>query len=271
MRIVLALAALALAGCAALGPVHSDPEDLDRFEALATDPRVRHAPGAQRYAERVAELLPAAIAQVEAAHHLPFAAPVMVHVCGTQACFARHLPPGSQLSAAVIYENRVLLGPRLFERESHRLYPILVHELSHLHFGQRLGHYTMAIPVWFHEGLAALAAEGGGADLVTDAEARTAVAAGRHFLPEAEHDAARRQYAGHWGLATSLFYRQSMLFLDHLRSAAAEKFRELLLRLQQRSPFDDAFRAAFGAGALELARAFFDAWRRGSGGSAASP
>lgn len=275
MRVpIFAAAVLLLAGCAALQPAREADGDLERFASLAADPRVRYGPGAEQYAARVAQLLPAAIAQVEQVHLLPFAAPVLVHVCGTEQCFARHLPPGSRFSAAVIYDNRLLLAPRLFERESNRLYPILVHELSHLHLGQRLGHYSMALPVWFHEGLASLVAAGGGADLASDAEVRAAITAGRHFLPDEEHDETSRKYAGHWGLAVSLFYRQSMLFLEHLRARARERFGALLLALQERVPFDEAFRTAFGAGALELAQEFFGRLRceqADCGGSAASP
>ncbi|HXF66731.1 MAG TPA: hypothetical protein VNK67_08560 [Burkholderiales bacterium] len=275
MRVqIFAAAVLLLAGCAALEPARETDGDLERFEPLAADPRVRYGPGAAEYAGRVAQLLPAAIAQVEDAHLLPFAGPVLVHVCGTEACFARHVPRTPRFTAAVIYDNRLLLAPRLFEREPHRLYPILVHELSHLHLGQRLGHYSMALPVWFHEGLASLVAAGGGADLASDAEARAALTAGRHFLPDEVHDETRRKYAGHWGLPVSLFYRQSMLFLDHLRARSEERFGALLLALQQRARFDDAFTAVFGASALELAREFFGRLRCGQadcGDSAASP
>jgi len=250
--------AIALAGCAAVEPRRDAAPGLAHFETLATDSRVRYEPGAAAYAQRVADLLPAAIAQTEAAHYLPFAAPVVVHVCGTAECFTRALPGGGGYTAAVLFENRLLLAPRLFDREPARLYPILVHELSHLHLGQRLGHYTMTIPVWFHEGLASLAAESGGADLVTEAAALEAIAAGAHFLPDAAHDVTRRRYADHWQLRLSMLYRQSMMLLEALRAANEAHFRTLLVSLQEQVAFDDAMQAAYGAGALELAQQYFD-------------
>jgi hypothetical protein len=274
-RMIAALAVLLLAGCAAVQPRGDAPVGgLERFETLATDDRVRYEPGAQPYAERVAELLSAAVAQVEAGHYRPFAGPVIVHVCGSAACFERELSAGTRFTAAVLYDNRVLLAPRLFDREPSRLYPILVHELSHLHLGQRLGHYTMRIPVWFHEGLASLVASGGGADLVDEEEARRAIAAGEHFLPDATHDETRRKYADHWRLRIGMLYRQSMMFLAHLRAAGEERFRDLLEDLQQRASFDGAFSAAFGAGALELAQRFLGGLgcpRPACGAPAASP
>ena len=255
-RLVIALALLVLAGCATVGP-GVPPAARNQYEALLTDERVRYEPGAEGYAERVAELLPAAMAQVESGHYRPWSAPVTVHVCGTDQCFERELPGGSRFTAAVIYENRLVLARRLFDREATRLYPILVHELSHLHLGQQLGHYTMRIPVWFHEGIASLVAASGGADLVSEEDARQSIAAGEHFLPDAAHDVTRRKYAEHWRLRISMLYRQSMMFLAHLKAAGEERFRGLLESLQEQVPFDDAFSAAFGAGALELAQRYF--------------
>jgi len=249
------------AGCAVVQPHRDAVHALSQFEPLAADERVRYEPGAREYAERVAGLLPAAIAQVEAGHYRPFASPPAVYVCGSEACFERHLSGAARYTAAVIYDNRLLLAPRLFGREPERLYPILVHELSHLHLGQRLGHYTMRLPVWFHEGLASLVALGGGADLASEENARRAIAAGEHFLPDAEHDDAGRKNAGHWGLKIAMFYRQGMLFLAHLKARGEDRFQELLLALQERAGFDDVFNAVFGTGALELAREYFGSLR----------
>jgi hypothetical protein len=258
MRRALTIAALLfLAGCAGVPAYRDAAVDLVDFKAFASDERVRYEPGAQDYAERVAALLEAAVTQVEAAHYRPFPRPVIVYICGTNACFEQKVPGAVRYTAAVIYDNRLLLAPRLFDREPERLYPILVHELSHLHLGQQLGHYTLRIPVWFHEGLASLVAASGGADLITEEEARNAIAAGNHFLPEAAHDETRRAYAGQWRLKIPMFYRQSMMFLSYLKAQSEEHFRQLIDALQNRASFDQAFAAAFGAGALELAQRYF--------------
>lgn len=256
-RLLLPAALLLLAGCAAL-PGHPDAgEKLARFQALEADPRVRHEPGAETYAARVGPLLPEAVARVEAAHGLPFAAAPTVYVCGSDACFRDVVPEPSNLTAAVAYDNRLLLHPRLFDREPERLAPVLAHELSHLHLGQRIGHYSPAVPVWFHEGLAAHAAGGGGADLITEEQAREAIRAGRHFRPGERHDAGERRDAAHWDLDMSLFYRQSQMLVEHLRARSEAAFRRLLLAIQRQSGFDAAFASAYGAGAEALAEEFF--------------
>src|SRR5262245_11723077 len=127
-RALLGFIIVLMAGCA-VHPQRDATVDLARFETLATEARVRYEPGAEARAARVAELLPEAIAQVEAAHYRPFAEAVVVYVCATSECFDRRVPGAARYTAAVIHENRVLLAPRLFEREEQRLYPILVHEL----------------------------------------------------------------------------------------------------------------------------------------------
>lgn len=237
-----ALLALALlAGCTVAPPYPDAGERLATFRPLDVDPRVRYAPGAEAYARRVAALLPAAVAQVEARHYLPFAQAVEIHVCDSDDCFRRYVPEPPNLTAAVAYDNRLILHPRLFEREPERLQPILLHELSHLHLGQRLGHYTPAVPVWFHEGLASSVADGGGADLVSEDAARSAMREGRRFDPGSDLGGLPRHYADAWGLDISTFYRQCMLFVDWLRAGSEQSFRDFLLELQGGEQFAPSF------------------------------
>lgn len=254
---LLALLAWLLQGCTAL-PAHRDAgEKLAHFQALEADPRVLHEPGAEAFAARVQPLLPQAMARVEAAHELPFATAPRVYVCGSAECFRAVVPEPPNLTAAVAWDNRLLLHPRLFDREPERLAPILTHELSHLHLGQRIGHYSPAVPVWFHEGLASHAAGGGGADLITEERALEAIRAGRHFLPAERHDTGARRNAAHWDLDMSLFYRQSLMLVEHLKARSEDAFRELLLSIQRRMDFDTAFESAYGARAEALAGEFF--------------
>jgi hypothetical protein len=247
-----------VAGCASLG--YPDAADeLAAFTALEVNPQVRYAPGAHSFAARVAVLLPAATAQVEALHYQRFLSPPRVHVCNDDDCFHRFVAPGWNYTAAVVYDNHLVLAPRLFDREPHRLAPILLHELSHVHMGQYRGHYSLAIPVWFHEGLASLVALGGGADLVTDVEAHAAVGRGQYFSADEQHLPWRRSRAQAWGLSTSLFYRQAMLYLQKLRDHDEAAFRRLLGLLREGAAFDAAFAQAYHTNPARSVRAFFEA------------
>lgn len=258
MRRVFAAAALALlAGCAL---TVSDPRALvpfDSFVPLAADARVWVEPGYEAYGARVAAALPAAIARVEAAHYLPFAHPPRVHVCGSEACFQRYvLTP--KLSAAVVPDNRLILSPNLDGKESHRLSALLTHELAHLHLGQRIGHYHATLPVWFHEGWAALTADGGGAEYVSDAQALAAIRAGRRVNLALRDVPGKRHRAGASGLNIFEFYRQSMLLVGWLKAQDPVRFRQLALAVQDNADFEIAFWNLYGHGPTDRLTGFFD-------------
>lgn len=252
----IALAAL-LQGCAL---TVSNPRALlpiDSFVPLASDARVWIEPGYEDYGERVASALPAAIAQVEAAHYLPFAKTPRVYVCGSAECFKRYvLTP--RLSAAVVPDNRLILSPNLNGRESHRLPSLLTHELAHLHLGQRIGHYHSSLPVWFHEGWASLAANGGGAEHTTDAQAFASIQAGHrvNLLVRDTYD--KRHRASASGLSIHAFYRQSMLLVGWLRAQDEARFRELVLAIQDNADFDIAFWDIYGHAPDTRISVFYD-------------
>jgi hypothetical protein len=256
-KLVCAATAFVLAGCAQLG--HRDAiEGLAGFQPLRQTNQVRYAPGAEDFARQVAALLPAATAHVEATHYRPFRSPPVVYVCGDDPCFHRFVDPRWNFAAAVVYDNRLLLAPRLFERESKRLGSVLLHELSHLHMGQFRGHYSMGIPVWFHEGFASFTAHGGGADLVDDEQAWAAVAAERHFLPDEQHLPWKgRRMADSWQLPVSVFYRQSLLFVRELHERDPDSFRRWVIALQDGVDFDAAFAQTYQANPARAAAAFF--------------
>lgn len=228
----------------------SDPRALQPmagFNRLPRDSRVWFEPGAEAYAERVAGLLDETIRKVELAHYQAFAEPVQVYVCGTEACFKRYvLTP--KLSAAVIPDNRLILSPNLNERESWRLKPLMLHELAHLHLGQRVGHYHANIPVWFHEGWASLTAEGGGAEFATDEQAYEAARSGKRIDLSKRDVPGMRHKASAFDLSIHVFYRQAMLLVKSLRQRDAGKFKRLVLALQDNQDFEIAFWDIYGAG-----------------------
>jgi len=249
-----------LSGCAL---TVSDPRALrpiDSFVPLAGDARVWVEPGHEAYGARVAAALPAAIARVEAAHYLPFARPPRVYVCGSEACFRRYVMT-PKLSAAVVPDNRLILSPNLDGREKHRLSALLAHELAHLHLGQRIGHYHSTLPVWFHEGWASLAADGGGAEYATDAQAYAAIRAGRRVNPATRDAPDKRHRAGAFGLDIFEFYRQSMLLVGWLKAQDETRFRRLVLAVQDNGDFEIAFWDIYGQAPAALLAGFYDGVR----------
>jgi hypothetical protein len=256
-RWALITALLLLPGCAL---TVSDPRALkpiDSFDPLASDPRIWVEPGYEAYGERVAEALPAAIAQVEAAHYLAFASTPRVYVCGSDDCFKRYvLTP--RLSAAVVPDNRLILSPNLDGKERQRLPSLLTHELAHLHLGQRIGHYHSTLPVWFHEGWASLTAEGGGAEYATDAQAFEAIRAGRRVDLSARDAPDKRHRAGAFNLNIYEFYRESMLLVGWLKAQDEARFRTLALAVQDNADFEIAFWDIYGQAPTTRFAGFFD-------------
>ena len=256
-RGLLILVLAMLSGCAL---TVSDPralQPIDSFAPLANDARVWVEPGYEDYGARVAAALPAAIAQVEAAHYLPFAHAPRVYVCGSDDCFKRYvLTP--KLSAAVVPDNRLILSPNLNGRESQRLPALLIHELAHLHLGQRIGHYHSTLPVWFHEGWASLTADGGGAEYTSDAKAFEAIRAGRRVNLSARDVPDKRHRAQSSGLSIYEFYRQSMLLVGWLKAQDNARFRELALAVQNNTDFEIAFWNIYGRAPATQFAGFFD-------------
>ncbi len=247
MLLMVLLAPLVLPGCAATVNHPRALQAMQDFHPLPEDPRVWAEPGAEDYGRRVSRQLDAAIARVEAAHYLPFARTPRIYVCGSETCFRRHVFT-PRLSAAVIPDNRLVLSPNLDGRESWRLEKLLVHELAHVHLGQRVGHYHYSIPVWFHEGWASLTAEGGGAEFASDEQALDAVRRGRRIDLAARDVPDKRHRAGAFDLDIHLFYRQAMLMVAHLRQMDPVAFRGLALALQDNQDFEIAFWNIYGAG-----------------------
>jgi hypothetical protein len=236
-----------LSGCAMTA---SDPRALLPFEGfvpLAEDDRVQVEPGCEDYGNKVAALLPGAMARVERAHGRPFRFAPRVYVCGTDECFKRYVVT-PRLSAAVVPDNRLILSPNLNGRESDRLEPLLVHELAHLHLGQEIGHYDSSIPIWFHEGWASLTADGGGAEFATDEQAYRAASEGRTIDLAARDTPDLRHKAGAFNMNIYEFYRQAMLLVAKLKRMDKARFAAFTQAIQDNQDFQIAFWDIYGAG-----------------------
>ena len=155
----------------------------DRLPALPDNKLVHYQPGAEEYARDVAALLPDAIAQIEVLHGRRFAHPVTVGVYATPEAFAAANGLGSAAPVGVTFLGRVNLSPKLFWSQHERLPAILTHELSHAHIEAWIGlNGYIRLPNWFKEGLAVMVSKGGGAELVSDEEARAAIQRGEQIV-----------------------------------------------------------------------------------------
>jgi hypothetical protein len=227
----------------------------NHFLAFPRDTRVRYEPGAEQLAAVVAQALPTAIGRIESTHLHPFTQPIVVHVCATVESFTAYQFGGAGSAGGFVLNRRLFISPKP-QNTSERIPRILTHELSHLHLNFALGTWRyVRTPQWFKEGLAVIAAEGGGAESVSEAEARRLIATGRHLAPDSTGHLLP-QSARVFGLKEHEYYRQSAMFVAFLRDKDGNGFKSLLLALQDRVPFATALRAAYGTDAETLWREF---------------
>jgi hypothetical protein len=244
----LVLAGLCLAGGVAvlLPGVMPLLRSTENFQSFKHDARVRYEPGAEAAAAIVARALPDAIATVERAQFRPFAKSVTIHVCASVESFERF---GYRASGAggFVLNGRLFISPKQ-QNTAERLPRLLTHELSHLHFQQQIGTlgYARRLPGWFKEGMAVHVADGGGAESVSEAEGRDAIARGQVFRLDATDSLRSPQTAARDGLGAHLFYRESALFVGFLARSDPPAFARLMADIYGRKRFSAAIETAYG-------------------------
>jgi len=221
----------------------------DRLPALAENSQVHYQPGADDYAHAVSALLPAAIARIETAHGRPFAHPVPVGVYATPEAFATANGRGATQPAGVTFFGRVVLSPALYAQQSQRLPAILTHELSHAHIQGWISANTyIRVPNWFKEGLAVMVSGGGGAEFVSEQEARAAIERGECIaiddtgslgaLVEVRFERAPAQATR--SRLILLAYRQAGMFVAYLRDFDGPGFARMMSAILDGRPFVEA-------------------------------
>jgi hypothetical protein len=226
----------------------------DRLATSPENPQVHYERGGAEYAHAVATLLPAAIARVEAVHGRPFARPVTIGVYVSREAFATGNGLGHSRAAGVTFFGHVTLSPILFSAQRQRLPAILTHEMSHAHLQSWISALAyIRLPNWFKEGLAVMVSGGGGAEFVSEIEARDAIRRGDRIAIDSE---------GSWrnltgikfehpsetpnGSRIMMGYRQAGLFVTFLHDRDAAGFTRLMAAVLDGRPFEVAVMAGYG-------------------------
>jgi hypothetical protein len=226
-----------------------------KLAALPDDPQVHYEDGAVDRARTVAALLPAAVARVEAAQGRPFFRPPTIGVYVSHAAYDAANGTGNAGAVGTVFLGRVILSPDLFAAERHRLPAILTHELSHAQLRSWLSELAyIHLPNWFKEGLAVMVSRGGGAESVSEREARDAIRRGDQiavrnsgslleldgirFAQPAEKDGAPHRIV--------LGYRQAGLFVTFLHDSDPGAFARMMDAVLDGRAFADAVIAAYG-------------------------
>jgi hypothetical protein len=261
----LALAGLGVALVSGCGPASALLHDPRALPCLRPDCQIRYEPGAQAYAQAVEKILPRAAAKIETIQGRPFGDPFIVVAYADENAYAAANGRGSARPSGVAFMDRVTLSPRLFRDDPGQLEAYLTHELSHAHLLSHMSSLDLIhIPVWFTEGLAVMASDGGGAQKITVSEAKRAIRNGMaldtpdstgllgdislRFVKGFHDDDPTRQ--------AHMAYRQAGMFVAWLRDRDPDAFAALLADLCQRRSFAEAFRDHYHSGVEPLRREF---------------
>lgn len=112
------------------------------------------------------------------------------------------------------------------------------------------------IPSWFKEGLAVYVARGGGAETVTEDQARDALRQGNYFNPETEGSLLFPKRAHNYGLKPHMFYREASMFVAYMKQLDPAKFEVLLLKIQDGEPFVKALQDSYGVNVKDIWHGF---------------
>jgi len=131
----------------------------------------------------------------------------------------------------------VLIAPSAFNfigRDTHN--ETLIHELSHLHFQQRLGFFERRkLPVWFNEGF-------------EDSDAINLILSGNHFIPEEEGEIFGSFNSALNGLSGPMFHKQAKMFVTYIIELDSLKFNSFLREIQNGESFIESFNNIMGSG-----------------------
>jgi hypothetical protein len=227
----------------------------DRLPALPANSQVHYQPGAEDFARDVATLLPNAITRVEAVHGRGFAHPAIVGAYATPEAYAAANGLGSDGPIGVTFFRRVKLSPKLFWPQHQRLRAILTHELSHAHIqGWIDANAYIHLPNWFTEGLGVMVSEGGGAELVSEEEARAAIERGEQIaiddvgslqnLVDIRFDRAPAKTTPSW-YPVVLAYRQAGMFVNYLRESDGPAFDRMMNAILDGRAFAEAVNVGY--------------------------
>lgn len=121
-----------------------------------------------------------------------------------------------------------------------------MHELSHLHFQQRLGILKRRkIPTWFHEGLADFVGDSGG-EGVGESKAIKFILSGRHFIPEEEGEIFGTINKASNGLSGPMFHKQVKMFFTFIIESDSLKLKPFLREIQNGESFSKTFNNIMG-------------------------
>jgi hypothetical protein len=164
--------------------------------------------------------------------------------------------------------GRVMLSPALFSRQRQRLPALLTHELSHAHLGSWMSQLGVwRVPQWFKEGLAVMVSGGGGAEGVSERQARDAIRRGDHIALPGSNSLLnlgviryeRSPEIPDTSFRTLMAYRQAGMFVTFLHDTDPTGFARMMNAILDDRSFTEAITTSYGTDLQALWRRFLQA------------
>lgn len=194
-------------------------------------------------AQQLQQAYAAAQTTIEQTHGASFRPPD-VYVCATEDCYAKYVMIADSSAETGQTGSRVILNAvRLLKNDSGL--PIFTHELSHIFWYQ---HGQRCAPRWWLEGVA-VATSGGGAESVSEAQARQLLREGQVFHATLDNGCFKPAQRG--TLSWAAYYRQAAMFVSYLRESAPQ-FTRALEFMRRGESVGLALQAAYGQPVAEL-------------------
>jgi len=247
LKIVCGCVFLFLVSCSAVKEgiaAYSAPKGFSRFEGNIWIENDNN----KKFAREIQPILPGLEDSIEAKQFHQFKSAPVIYLCSTNESFCKYSGSKYPGPRAKVTPNGLFVSPRL--QGSRDWQKIIYHELSHVLMFQHLGKYRyFTTPLWFHEGLATYASNGGGTGDVTDSLAIAEILKGNSFYP---HDNFIRSYFAKNELAPWLAYRQYMLFVEFLKNGREPEFEKMLNSVFAKKSFSRSVKSAYNKDVSEL-------------------
>ncbi len=213
------------------------------FIENSKDRRVLHEPGAEQASDIFAEFLPIAITTIKEKQFMPFDKELRVYICNSQKSLNEYIAQNSSWPIrGTVLKGDVYIAPSAFNFngiDTHK--ETLLHELSHLHFRQRLGFIKeRKIPQWFREGFADYVS-GAGGEGIEEQDAIRYILNDNHFILNEEGKPFSRERGELNGLTFPMYHQQVKLFVTYLAETNPLRFKKLILKIQNGESFSKSF------------------------------
>ena len=173
-----------------------------------------------------------------------------VYVCASEACYAKYVMIADS-SAETGQSGRTVILNAVRLLKNHSGLPIFKHELSHIFWYQ---HGQKCAPRWWLEGMA-VSTSGGGAESVSEAQARQFLREGHVFGATLDNGCFSPAQRG--TLSWAAYYRQAAMFVSYLRNDAP-RFMHAVELMRQGETVGLALQTTYDQPVAEL----WEKWRK---------